>query len=453
MDIENEGAEHPFASFPYRALYRSRVQRVTMNHLTTRPARALAETVDFDFIGQELGDALYAALRDALRANAVFPSAENPLGLFREAIATAIGRITENERWDLFQHFLKHGSKDVEDPLPKPGQLTEAEAVRVVSFVSGHMVNSFQGAIAEVLATAPCTQILQTLQSEGRLPKETRLYVGDVVLPFRLRGTQLAKGADMHFLALSGETSPDGRVAVLGVAEVKSYFCREETLARQLSQHIARARRGLRIEGRDYPPKAIRIGDGTNRDMVRIAVLPGTWPLPRDLRWRQEGDVRVPEVVPGSPPDPSDTITRLSDAEWRVVLRWSREALAEAAYEMTFWFMSKIGEEIYRDVVPNEWEPMTPAEAGYNAAKEKLYYAIRPYAVKVREHHEENGPALTRRENLEMQRAIALYNSYCFGYMLGMNFRNAQGKREMLWPKDLDEIIENGKTTNGCRIV
>lgn len=424
-----------------------------MNHLTTHPVRALAEIVDFDLIGQELGDALYAALCDALRANAVFQNPENPVGLFREAITTAIGRITENEHWDHFQRFLRHGPKDVEDPLPKPGQLTDAETAKIVSFISGHMVNSFQGAITELLATAPCTQILQTLQSEGRMPQEARLYVGDVVLPFRLRGTQLAKGADMHFLAVSGKTSQDGRVAVLGVAEVKSYFCREESLARQLSQHIARVRRGLRIEGRDYPSKTIRIGHGTHRDMVRIAVLPGTWLLPRDLRWRQEGDMRVPEVVPGSPPESSDTITRLSDVEWRVVLRWSREALAEAAYEMTFWFMSKIGEEIYRDGVPKEWEPMTPAEAGYNAAKEKLYYAIRPYAVKVREHHEKNGPALTLRENLEMQRAIALYNSYCFGYVLGMNFRNAQGKREMLWPKDLDEILENGKTRTGCRIM
>lgn len=419
------------------------------NDTASLPARSLAETVGFDFIGHELGDALHAALRHALRAYAVFSSPHEPLGLFREAIATAIGRITADRRWDLFQRFLKHGPKDVEDRLPKSGQLTEAETARVVAFVSGHMVNSFQGAITELLAAAPCTQILQTMQSEGRLPAEARLYVGDAVLPVRLRGKDIAKGADMHFLAIS----LDGHVAVLGVAEVKSYFCRDELLDQQLDQHIARARRGLRIGDRDFPSKAIRIGHGPRRDVVRIAVLPGTWLLPRELHWRQEGDVRVPEVAPGSPADPSDIITRLSDTEWRVVLRWSREALAEAAYEMTFWFMSKIGEEIYRDGVPQEWEPMTPAEAGYNAAKEKLYYAIRPYAVKAREHLENEGPALTRRENLEMQRAVALYNSYCFGYVLGMNFRDPQGKREMLWPEDLDEIIENGKTRSGCRIM
>jgi len=49
---------------------------------------------------------------------------------------------------------------------------------------------------------------------------------------------------------------------------------------------------------------------------------------------------------------------------------------------MTFWLMSKTGEVIHQHGVPKEWSEMTPAEAGDNAAKEELYYAIRPYAVK-----------------------------------------------------------------------
>ena len=52
----------------------------------------------------------------------------------------------------------------------------------------------------------------------------------------------------------------------------------------------------------------------------------------------------------------------------------------------------------------------------------------------------------------ERQRAIALYNSYGFGYALGMNYRNAKGRREMLWPQDLDEIAIAGKTKDGGRI-
>ncbi len=42
---------------------------------------------------------------------------------------------------------------------------------------------------------------------------------------------------------------------------------------------------------------------------------------------------------------------------------------------------------------------------------------------------------------------------YSLGCALGMNFRNAEGKREMLWPQDLDEILLKGETKNGFRIV
>lgn len=208
-------------------------------------ARTPADTVSFDFLGEDLGHDVNEALGLALQAGVVFPKADEPLALFRQAIADAIGQIAGDVRWDLFQRFLKHGPQDVEETAPK-------------------------------------------------------------------------------------------------------------------------------------------------------------WLLPRGLRWRQEGKVRVPEVVPGSPPNPSDEIIRVSDTEWRVVLRWSRETLAAAAYEMTFWFMSKLGEIIYQDGVPPEWSEMTPAEAGYNAAKEKLHYAIRPYAVKAEESKESGKPTLTRKEVLEM---------------------------------------------------
>jgi len=76
---------------------------------------------------------------------------------------------------------------------------------------------------------------------------------------------------------------------------------------------------------------------------------------------------------------------------------------------------------------------MNPAEAGRNAAKMMLYYAI-----------------LRCRTIREEQRAIALYNSYGYGYALGMNYKNTEGRREMLWPQDLDQILVAGKTESGC---
>jgi hypothetical protein len=98
--------------------------------------------------------------------------------------------------------------------------------------------------------------------------------------------------------------------------------------------------------------------------------------------------------------------------------------------------MEKVGEVIYSRGVPREWSEMTPAEAGRNASKQMLYYAI-----------------LRCRTAPESQRAIALYNTYGFGYALGMNFKDPKGRRKMLWPEDLDEILASGKTKSGCRIV
>jgi hypothetical protein len=60
---------------------------------------------------------------------------------------------------------------------------------------------------------------------------------------------------------------------------------------------------------------------------------------------------------------------------------------------------------------------------------------------------------LRARNRRDEQRAIAIYNSYGFGCALGMNFRNKDGRREMLWPEDLDEILAHGKNKDGCRVV
>ena len=175
------------------------------------------------------------------------------------------------------------------------------------------------------------------------------------------------------------------------------------------------------------------MGSGKNRRVERIAVLPSAWKLPRSFRFEEPGSSRLLHVDAGEPPRQDDEVVQTGDNEWRTTLKWSAEALAEAAFEMTFWYMEKIGEVIYSNSVPEGWEEMTPAQAGRNAAKMMLYYAI-----------------MRCRTMRQEQRAIALYNSYGFGYALGMSFRNAEGRREMLWPRDLDEILSAGKTTSGC---
>jgi hypothetical protein len=121
------------------------------------------------------------------------------------------------------------------------------------------------------------------------------------------------------------------------------------------------------------------------------------------------------------------------NGDWHIVLRWSMEAIAAAAYEMTFWYMEKVGEAIYTqksgqpDPKPGDWAEMTSAEAGRNAIKMMLYYAIRPDAILAEEAREQNKP-LPRPVARRLGRAIALYNTYGFGYALGMYYRNPQGQ-------------------------
>ena len=95
--------------------------------------------------------------------------------------------------------------------------------------------------------------------------------------------------------------------------------------------------------------------------------------------------------------------------------------------------MGQVVEIVYSKSVPKGWEEMMPPEAGRNAAKMMIYYAI-----------------LRCRSIQEKQRAIALYNSYGYGYALGMNYKNVKARREMLWIEDLDEILTAGKTKHGC---
>ena len=78
---------------------------------------------------------------------------------------------------------------------------------------------------------------------------------------------------------------------------------------------------------------------------------------------------------------------------------------------------------------------MTPREAGVNAAKQALYYAISRCP-----------------DARSAQRAIALYNVYGFGYALGMNFRDSNRRRQMLWPEHLRELVDAGQTKEGFRV-
>jgi hypothetical protein len=414
------------------------------NQLCVPPAtlsadsNSLVDSVGFDLISSDIGKDVESALQVALEGGAVFQIGSDPLVIFRQALSASIRDIESHPRGHLFQKFLLKGPYEDVGEIPAglvSQRLSDDETASAITFIYSYMVNCFKGAVAELLATKACLHLLKQLQRHRELPANARLYVGDITGVHRVKGEGLLKGADQYILIEEHRPDAASSITVAGVTEVKSYIQSRSRLHNQLGKHVRRARRGLWVNGVDYPAKKVKVGFGRNRRVVRIGVLPSNWKLPRSFRFEDSETGRILYVDRGVSPRIDDETTQIDDNEWLITLRWSKEALAEAAYEMTFWYMEKIGEVIYSRSVPKGWDEMSPSEAGRNAAKMMLYYAI-----------------LRSRTIREKQRAIALYNVYGFGYSLGMNYRNPKGRREMLWPQDLDQILQTGKTENGCTI-
>lgn len=398
----------------------------------------LADSAGFEILRADLARDVEVSLAKSLAGGAIFPGGGEPLSIFHATLATSIRDVEKHPRGILLQKFLKNGPYDREGEIPSElagNFLSDQETALATAFVHTHMINSFQGALAELLAAFPCQLILEQGQKEGKIPREARLYVGDAVTVSLEERLGKAKGADFHILMAGCDHHGGADTTVVGVGEVKSYQISSRRLQEQIKKHLSRVRRGLRIGEVIYEKGRVAVGYGRARTVLKFAVVPASWKLPRSFHFDETGGGRVLQVDRGGPPEDGDHIQQLSDSEWKITLRWSKEALADAAHEMTFWYMAKSGEVIYRSATPTGWSKMTPSEAGQNAAKMMLYYAI-----------------LRARTPAQAQRAIALYNSYCFGYALGTGFKDTEGRREMLWPEDLDEIHTSGKTKHGCRI-
>jgi hypothetical protein len=224
---------------------------------------SLAQTVGFGFLDEDLRQDVQTALRRALKSEVVFSDGCTPLAIFRHALATAIGKIHEDGRAPLFLRFLKDGPYEDAGDIPlylQDKRLTDDETASVIVFIYSHMVNCFKGALTEMLAVAPCLDILQKLQTEKRRSPETRLYVGDAVWATSRKGTGFYKGADLHILIERRSPKRIPSLVLGGIAEVKSYFCSPGFLRGQLDQHLARARRGLRVGDMVYSPEQIEGG-------------------------------------------------------------------------------------------------------------------------------------------------------------------------------------------------
>ena len=365
--------------------------------------------------------------------------------VFKRSLDAAIRDIEEHPRGKLFRRLIEYGPRNRDEPevLTSDDEttLSDHECGSCVEFIYSHMVNRFKGELAELLALEPCVTLVQRLQQKQHLPSGVHLYWGEMVQErrrtrktngeYKTRWGGFTKGADGLLVEQIPiyQSKPQNLLRIHGIVEVKSMTRSKRKVLEQISSHIIRLNGGVKLGTREWPPDNIALFKNAKKkdsSLIHIMVMPSTWNLSRE--WRSiESDngraIMLPE--PSEPP----VRTRVEDLEpnvWTMTLAWSQEALNQAAYEMTFWYMSQVGRHVYTGKsMPKGWEYMTSEEAGYNAIKMMLYYIPLRYIS-------------NRQERL----AVRLYNVYCFGYPLGVD------SKEMLWPDDFSDKYENKNENN-----
>jgi len=383
---------------------------------------------------QPLASAIHDAAASALRCPFIhIVDANNVWDVFNRSLDAAIRDIENHPRGKLFRRLIKYGPHHPDDPESltsnSESTLSDPECGLCVQFIFSHMVNRFKGELAELLSIEPCLELIHKLINEALLPKGVNLYWGDMVRErrrirtmsgeFNERWGSFTKGADGLIV---GQTSSRGVnsgnvLKIYGVIEVKSMSLSKRKVLGQIDSHISRLDGGVKLEAMVWPPDRISLSS-----VLRIIVVPSTWKLSRE--WHSVKTDRGRKIVLPEPSEPriQTRVERLRPNLWRIKLAWSQELLEQAAYEMTFWYMSQVGKHVYtKKSLPKGWEYMTPDEAGYNAIKMMLYHIPLRY--------------ISERQS---RLAVKLYNVYSFGYPLGVD------SKDMLWPEDFPDNNRNG---------
>lgn len=374
----------------------------------------------------------------SIRVGISNPCVHLPVGkgvwdVFCYSLTAAIRDIQSHPRGKLFQRLIHYGPPHPDDPKTLlssgSGVLSDPECGSCVDFIFSHMVNRFKGELAELLAIDPCVQLMQRLMKQRRLPTGIQLYWGDTIKEARRIGAShrhanrrwgsFTKGADA-FLVHQPSNRKGGaqsKLRIWGVVETKSMRPPLPRLQEQIQRHLKRLEGGVQLDSRMWPASSIYV-----KIPLSIVVLPSSWRVDRACHWVERAKTKsMVYDKPDMPPLPSRTNELVRDL-WKITLAWSQEALEQAAYEMTFWYMSQVGQHVYgEDQLPTEWQEMRPDEAGRNAIKMMLYYIMLRYISKD-----------------QRRSATKLYNIYSFGYPLGVD------AGDMLWPENI--VSTSGET-------
>lgn len=339
--------------------------------------------------------------------------------VLQNALDASIRDIKEHPNGKLFQRFIEYGPQD-ENPIPESTtksekELTDAECEKCIEFIHSHMVNRFKGELAELLSIKPCLHLINQLKDLGTLPDDTLLYFGDTIQERRqVRGkwAGFTKGADGLIVRVCDPVNNSGerKLELYGIIEVKSMYRSKRKLDAQIKKHEIRLGGGVKLEENEWSPN--NIVDLIN---LRISVIPANWKLDRNVQFEKTETGQAMVFPERTRPQAPTQMKESPSGRWTITLSWSQEALEEAAYEMTFWYMSQVGRSVFTKAsLPSSWAEMTQEDAGRNSLKMMLYYILlRPLSDR------------------HLRLAAKLYNVYCFGYPVGID------SREMLWPDDL----------------
>ena len=345
---------------------------------------------------------LMADLAAALKSGTHFYGGETPQALFHAALRSAFRDISTHPRGREFQQFLLVGPAPFERDLPLGSEgpwLSDDQTAAAVSYVHHGILEHFKGALAELLAVGPVLRLVEDLKATGALSPSATLHCGDAVLAHS--GRRFLKGADFHVL----QTAEGDPVVLAGLGEVKAGVQSRGDIRRQLARHQARAARGVRLK-----PSGKHLTPTLAPALHQFSVVPSSSPLSLGYRFLEEEHDGATGFLPDEIVAPMHSETVVSEGNYHeVTLGWSSEALYAVAFEMTLWYFECVGETIFAAGVPQEWAEMSPSAAGRNAAKMRLYDAFQ-----------------RARNPDEWNDAVALYNSYSFGWAVGNAFRTIE---------------------------
>lgn len=381
-----------------------------------------------------LAESLFQSIEAGLRKESVhFAAGDTVWDVFKQSLDAAIKDIEDDPRGPLFKRLIRYGPHTDTAPHTSTSDgktiLSDPEWGKCVEFIFSYMINRFKGELAELLGIQTCLELIEKLEKENRLPTDVHVYWGNAIREYvRILKKndksspmwgRLAKGADGLLVehTCNHESDSAQKVKIHGIVEIKSMRVSRRKILKQIDRHTRRLSGGLELLKTSFPGESVEIA---NPGLIKIMIVPSNWKLSREFHFEDHKDGTTTMVFPEPVyPEINNEIEELEPGFFKITLAWSKEALEQAGYEMTYAYMAEVGEHVYLNPekeLPDAWKGMSPAEAGYNAIKRSLYY------MPLR------GRFLSKRKT---RLAIRLYNVYSFGYPIGID------SKKMLWPEDI----------------